>query len=67
MSEKLPESPEAIAYLLMKNILKNEGKQFCCDNNELPPPVDKRASRQDILETYLECIDRVKRPLGYIK
>lgn len=50
MSEKLPESPEAIAYQLMKDILFVENKHIST----------KTATRQDILNTYSECSKVVK-------
>ena len=59
MSEKFPESPEAIAYRLMENILTVEGKYI----EPLTTDLDDRykfATREDILNTYSECAKVVK-------
>lgn len=55
MSEKLPESPEAIAYLLMKDVLKIEGKCIEQLDKKLSHPL-KHATREDILNTYCDCL-----------
>lgn len=55
MSEKLPESPEAIAYLLMKDIFETEQKVTKNPNVPL-----RRLTRKEILDTYSECLASVK-------
>ena len=59
MSEKLPESPEAIAYKLMQDVLKIEGKTIDWITKDLDDRY-KFATREDILNTYSECAKVVK-------
>ena len=60
MSEKLPESPEAIAYLLMKDILITESKSiYAPDKRYSSSP---QATKQDVLNIYSECLSIVKQP-----
>ena len=54
----IPQTPEAVAYQLMKDILIVECKCIGQDPNPTPPLV--RATKQDILNTYSECIKIVK-------
>ena len=51
----IPQTPEAIAYELMKEILTLEEKYIKASPKDI-----KRATRQDILETYAQCIKVVK-------
>lgn len=48
--DRIPQTPEAVAYKLMKDIFKAEKKNMASDNS----------TRNDILETYAQCIKVVK-------
>jgi len=58
MNEKLPESPEAIAYKLMKDILDIENKSI--NKPDSNASSNTRATKQDILGIYAECLAVVK-------
>ena len=49
-------SPEQVAYKLMKDIANVEGKVLYKDQNS--------ADRQWILDTYAECLQAVRKPYG---
>ena len=47
----IPQTPEAVAYKLMEDILAVEGKHLISSDR-----IGERPTRKDILETYAECI-----------
>lgn len=51
----IPQTPEAVAYKLMQDILTLEEKYIGASPKDI-----KRATRKDILDTYAECIKVVK-------
>ena len=59
MSEKLPESPEAITYQLMKDVFQSENKSIAKVDSKTSSEI--RATKQDILDTYSECLAIVKK------
>lgn len=57
----IPQSPEAVAYELMTNIFKSEGKgMFVPAKNSETKTVT--TTRKEIIDTYKECLDAVKHP-----
>ena len=57
MVKETPQSPEAVAYQLMKDILLVENKviENTSGNPMIRDPI-KAATRQEILDTYKECL-----------
>jgi hypothetical protein len=58
MAEAQDNSPEYIAYRLMRDIAETEGKYFRPSERE----PQKAITRKWILETYAECLMVVKDP-----
>jgi len=50
--KQIPQTPEAVAFQLMENILESEGKG----------PSANLATRKEILQTFQECLLAVKEP-----
>lgn len=55
-----PQTPEAVAFQLMERILQLEGKYTEKSNKHDSSDKKLYASRQDVLDTYKECLKVVK-------
>lgn len=59
-NSNIPQTPEAVAYQLMERILKLEGKYIETRGDHDAEDKRRYASRQEILDTYKECLKIVK-------
>jgi hypothetical protein len=59
-NSNIPQTPEAVAFQLMERILKLEGKLPDAHGIQSAGNKDKYPSRQEILDTYQQCLKIIK-------